>query len=376
MNKLYYIANYPCFEKEHYRFANRAAALQSEYLAQVLKEIEYDVSIISTGVISNRNSLLKKDKGFVRKIEKDIKVIFFPCVDSNNRIVRILARLIYNLRVKSFIKNHDGIYIVYHSVIHYKINDWIKKYGRKLVLEVEEIFADVTQDNVAREKEIQETRKADAYIIPNRMMSPEVTRDKKWVLYHGTCKKEQIMENIFGDGRIHIVYAGTMDPRKVGLMPSLDAALYLDEKYQIHVLAVGYPENQKRIKDRIAKLGKLHCKVSFHEPLDGYEYLQFIQSCDIGLYTQGKEDVDIDTSFPSKLMSYLSNGLRIVATRTKPLELSEISDVIYFSESNSGEDIAKAIISIDFLDGYDGRKKAAEIHKRLKTDLKKLLNTV
>ena len=130
----------------------------------------------------------------------------------------------------------------------------------------------------------------------------------------------------------------------------------------------------KKIKERGAKLSEPHCQISFHDPLDGDDYLKFIQSCEIGLYTQGEDGIDIDTSFPSKLMSYLSNGLRIVATKTKPLELSEISDVIYFSDSNSGEDIAKAILGINFKDGYDGRGKAAEIHERLKKDLRVLLS--
>lgn len=377
MKPIYYIANYPCFEREHYRDANRAAALQSEYLAQTLSEIGYDVSIVSTAISDIRSRVLTIDSRFNRTIDGNVTVVYFTCVNSKFVFLRVLGRFLYKHEVKAFIKKHDGIYVVYHSTFHYKINEWIKKYRRKLILEVEEIYADVTQDKDARLKELRETDKADAYIVPNCMMCPEVTRNKKWALYHGTCKKEPVFENIFNDEKIHIVYAGTMDPRKVGLMPSLDAALYLEEeKYHIHVLAVGYPDNQEKIKERISKFKKPYCQISFHDPLDGDDYLSFIQSCEIGLYTQGKEAIDIDTSFPSKLMSYMSNGLRIVATKTKPLELSEISDVIYFSESNSGEDIAKVIKSIDFSDEYDGRKKAAGIHERLKKDLQVLLKEV
>lgn len=373
MKKIYYIVNYPCFEKEHYRFANRAAALQSEYLAQVLAEVGYDVTLVSTGVQNERNKLLHLDKGFVKNLYRNVKVIYFPFIDSRYAIIRILGRLLYDLSVKSYIRKHDGIYIVYHTIMHYKINKWIKYYNKKFVLEVEEIYADVRQNPTARVKEIEEISRADAYIIPNRMMCPEITRDKRWILYHGTCKKEPRMGKILRDGKIHIVYAGTMDPMKIGLMPSLDVAMYLNDDYHIHVLAVGYPENQKKIKERISRMNQPHCEITFHDPLDGDDYLQFLQNCDIGLYTQNNNDIDINTSFPSKLMSYLSNGLRIVATRTTPLELSEIADMIYFADSNSGEDMAKTIKSIDFSDGYDGRKKLDTIHKRLKADLAELL---
>ena len=377
MKPIYYIANYPCFDIEHYRDANKAAALQSEYLAQTLLELGHDVSIISTALSYNSTNILEIASRFNRSIDGKVKVTFFTCLNSKYAIFRLLGRFWHNYEVKQFIKEHDGIYIVYHSRLHYKINEWIKSYGRKLILEVEEIYADVTQDKKARLKEINETDRADAYIIPNCMMCPEVTRNKNWVLYHGTCRKEPVLKKIFNDGKIHIIYAGTMDPRKIGLMPSLDAALYLDEeKYHIHVLPIGYPDNQKRIKERISKFNKPHCRISFHDPLDGEDYLQFLQSCEIGLYTQGEGDRDINTSFPSKLMSYMSNGLRIVATKTRALELSEISDVIYFSKSNSGEDIAETIKSIDFSDGYDGRKKANEIHERLKKDLQVMLNEI
>lgn len=377
MKPLYYIANFPCFEKNNYRYANRAAALQSEYLSQVLSELGYDVTILSTVTSNACTEIFKINHRFTKMLDGNVNSIYFSCVNSKYRFLRVLGRFLRWYEFKSFIKKHDGIYIVYHSKVHYGINKWIKHYKRKLIIEVEEIYADVTQDKNARMQEIKETDRADAYIIPNMMMSPEVTGDKKWVLYHGTCKKEPIFEKIFNDGKIHIVYAGTMDPRKIGLMPALDAALFLkEEKYHIHVLAIGYPENQLKIKERISKFTAPHCRITFHDPLDGDDYLKFIQSCEIGIYTQGKDDVDIATSFPSKLMSYLSNGLRIVATKTKPLALSEISDVIYFAESNSGEDIAKTIKSIDFSDGYDGRRRAAEIHERLKRDLKLLLEEI
>ena len=373
MKQLYYIANYPSYKEGHYRYANRAAALQSEYLAQALSEIGYEVTIVSTATSDARGNILSLDRGFEQRSD-NYKSLYFGCINSRIIIFRVLGRFFFNCEIKRFINKHNGIYIVYHSKLHYKINRWIKKIRGRFILEVEEIYGDVTQDKFEREKEIKETGFADAYIIPNSMMCPEVTRDKKWVLYHGTCKKEPRLENIFNDDKIHIVYAGTMDPRKVGVMPSLDAALYLDtDKYHIHVLAVGYPENQEKIKERVAKLPEPHCQISFHDPLDGDDYLKFIQSCEIGLYTQGVDDIDKDTSFPSKLMSYLSNGLRIVATKTKPLELSEISDVIYFSDSNSGKDIAKAILGINYEDGYDGRRKASEIHERLKKDLQELL---
>lgn len=374
MKNIVYIANYHCLDNEHYREATKAAATQSEYLLEVLAELGYKVELISTSVANTRKSTLQLAKGFtIVKNEKE-SYRYFVCIDSKYMVFRVIGRWLFNLSIRAYIfKNRNSIFLLYHSFLHYPYYRLLDKLGCKYIIEVEEIYSDVIQDKDKRVEELNAIRKANGYIIPNVMMVPEVTREKRWVLYHGTCKNECRMKKLFNDGKIHIVYAGTMDPRKIGDMPSLDAALYLDENYHIHILAVGYPENVKRIKSRINSFKRTYCQITFHDPLDGDEYLQFLQSCDIGLYTQNNDDVDINTSFPSKLMSYLSNGLRIVAARTEPLERSEIADILYFAKSNNGEDIADRIKSIDFEDGYNSREKLDEIHEKLKVDMKALL---
>ena len=132
MEPIYYIANYPCFEEEHYRDANKAAALQSEYLAQVLSELGYNVSIVSTAIPDSGCNLIKINSRFNRTIAGNVKVVYFTWLNSKNTLLCALGLLLYNHEVKSFIKNNDGIYLVYHSRLHYKINRWIKRYRRKL----------------------------------------------------------------------------------------------------------------------------------------------------------------------------------------------------------------------------------------------------
>ena len=121
-------------------------------------------------------------------------------------------------------------------------------------------------------------------------------------------------------------------------------------------------------------MNNLKCKISYDGVLYGEEYLSFLQSCDIGLYTQ--DSPDVVTSFPSKLMSYLTNGLRIVANKTPVLECSEIKDLICFSEYNEPESVAEAIRRVDFSISYDSRGELQRIHQRLKADLKILLESI
>lgn len=95
--------------------------------------------------------------------------------------------------------------------------------------------------------------------------------------------------------------------------------------------------------------------------LSGEDYIQFIQSCDIGLSTQNPNAEFNDTSFPSKILSYMANGLKVVSIKILALKRSAISDLLCYYEENTSEAIAKAVNDVDFNDGYDSRKRIKEL---------------
>ncbi len=376
LKKIYYIAYFSNNEKKRKRDAVPAADLQVSYLSQVFSEIGYEVEILSPNIPNNGKKIFHIQKGFVKQVEKNINVRYFNCLESSSRIIRYFSRRIAVLSAARYLKGvKDGKIVIYHSRIFYPFYHLLKRIGRDYILELEEIYLDVIGDDKKRKREISEVSKATAYILPSIPLAEEVTQGKKYVLYHGSCRNEKQIGMGFHDGRIHVVYAGTFDPRVIGKLSLIQAAEYLDERYHIHV--IGFGRNQSDVDRIIGEVNEMQgksCKVTYDGLLLGEDYISFLQSCDIGMFSRDPNGRDINSSFPSKIMSYLSNGLHVVATRADSIERSEVGNIVCFCNTNDPKDVADAIMHVDLSVPYDSREKLMEIESRLKVNLKQLLS--
>ena len=72
-------------------------------------------------------------------------------------------------------------------------------------------------------------------------------------------------------------------------------------------------------------------------------------------------------------MSYLSNGLHVVATRAECIEKSEVGNIVHFCDTNEPRDVANAIMSVNINSPYDSRKELKKIEDSLMANLKKFL---
>ena len=108
--------------------------------------------------------------------------------------------------------------------------------------------------------------------------------------------------------------------------------------------------------------------------LSGEQYIRFVQKCSIGLSTQKPDARFNDTSFPSKILSYLANGLRVVSIRIRAVEESPISDLVVYYNEQSPELIAKAITSVDMTCPFDGRDRINKLYQDFAGELDALLD--
>ena len=201
-----------------------------------------------------------------------------------------------------------------------------------------------------------------------------INESKKPEAYiHGTYKVEHDREVSFNDGKIHIVYAGTFDPRKGGATAAA-AAEWLPENYHVHILGFGSDEDTELIKKQINETNvKAKATVTYDGLLSGEEYIQFMQKCQIGLSTQNPNAAFNDTSFPSKILSYMANGLRVVTVRIPAIESSAVGQDVYYYDEQTPQAIAEAVMKIDLNDGYDGRKRIEELDNKFQVDVKGIL---
>ena len=114
------------------------------------------------------------------------------------------------------------------------------------------------------------------------------------------------------------------------------------------------------------------CRVTYDGVLTGEKFSQFLQSCQIGLSTQNPNGAFNDTSFPSKILTYLCNGLKVVSVRIPAVERSAISGAVTFYEEQTPEAIADAILKVK-LDGKDSKDLIRQLDLKCKKELAQLI---
>lgn len=367
MKKIFYLGYYDTPEnKSENRNICLAANNKMTYVVSAVEKLKYSVEIISASQTVNNQ---KYDGKIVNIGEKSHLVLFktFPWGNKLNRIRSVIYSK-YQF-IKYILKNvgKNDTLMVYHSLAYAQIVCILKKIKKfKLVLEVEEIYSDVNNSVKDRKKEFKIFKAADSYIFSTELLNEKINAENKpFSVSYGTYQVEKDRGCKLNDGRKHIVYAGTFDPRKGGVQASLSAVPFLSSQYHMHILGFGSPEETKGVLDEIKRLSETcECKVTYDGLLSGEEYIRFLQSCDIGMSTQSPDGEFNDTSFPSKVLSYLANGLYVVSIEIPVVKRAEISDLISFYKNSSGDEIAQAIQSVSFSDDYDSRARIALLDKK------------
>ncbi len=353
-----------------------AAVNKMNYICEALENNGYNTEIVSaSGAVEKKFCKSKKVK-----LTDKTTLKLFSSLPRLNRIVSVIDRVI--LKTKLFLymiknTNKDSTVMAYHSLGYMSLVKRLKKLkGFKLIIEAEEIYGDVIGNEKTSQKEYEFFKIADGFIFPTELLSEKVNTEKKpEVIIYGTYHIEKEMPKIFSDGKIHCVYAGTFDPRKGGAIASAESAMFLDENYHVHILGFGNEKEKAEMLNTIDSISKKSkAKITYDGLLSGEEYIKFIQSCDIGLSTQNPNGKYNDTSFPSKILSYMANGLRVVSIRIPAIEKSAVGKFMYYYDEQTPENIAKAIKSIDFSEEYDSRKAIGMLDKDFICDLKKMLS--
>lgn len=361
-------------EKRHF---SPAGANKLLYIANSLANLNFKVEILSA-------SFTTLKKGFFTsksiEINDNLELKLYFTFGAKNKIKKFFRKylpinnIFWELIVNT---NRSDTIIVYHS-LNYMIPIMIAKKIKKfnLVLEVEEIYQDVGEfTNRTRRNEYNFFSIADKYIFATELLEEKINLENKpYIIANGAYKVEKNRDVKFDDNRIHIVYAGTFDPRKGGAFAAVEAAEHLSENYHVHIIGFGSEDEKNMLLKKINDISKkTEATITYDGLLAGDEYIRFIQKCDIGLSTQIPEAVYNETSFPSKILSYMANGLRVVSIRIRAVEMSEIGRSIYYYNEQTPEAIAEAISSIDLNSFYDSRELISKLDVSFEESLRKLL---
>ena len=385
MKKIYYLGYFSDNDDENCRKTAPSADTKMKYIITTLKACGYDVEVISFCENDDRNSFFSIHTGYTKDVN-DTKTKFVTNYSSKYRIVRILGRVISHARIKkalmSVCSDPNSIIVVYHSLGLLYIIKFLNKIKHKFILEMEEVYSDVIKAQYLRKREISAVKTASAFIFPTKCLSEVINSNgMPEAIIHGTYQIEKNRNiKLFSKADvntdehiIHCVYAGTLDPLKGGF-DAAAAAEYLPKNYHIHILGFGSDFDIQKMKKYIADISeRANAKVTYDGLLLGEEYIRFIQSCDIGLSTQDPNAAFNGTSFPSKILSYMANGLQVVSIRIPAIETSAIGNSVTYYDEQTPTSIANAIMKVDLSNVKDNREIIKELDNRFKNEICELL---
>lgn len=371
-NKIYYLIH---FDNKTNRNVTPSAITKGKYVASALASCSSEVEIVSLAYPTKDS----QDEVYYQ-VSENVICHLFKGKYSNNRIIRYLNHKLYDKKIRKYLKQKvkkDDIVVVYHSLANMKLVKYIKKnITDKIVYEVEEIYGDVINDEKAKIKELKAFKNASSYIFSNDYLNSIInTKQLPYVTCYGTYEIPTLYKEAFNDNLIHCLYAGTLDRQKQGAAIAINTARYLPNNYIIHILGFGTSQDLSYTKNLIDEINKQYgvTKVIYEGIKLNEEYLKFIQKCQIGLSTQNMDASFNDTSFPSKILSYMSNGLEVVSANIGVVKNSKISQYIHFYEVQDEKEIANVILNINLNAKSNNVDVVKELDKEFKEDLKAML---
>jgi glycosyltransferase involved in cell wall biosynthesis len=377
MKSIKYICSYSIKEIEHENRKHVLSAVNKvDYICSALNKNNIAVQIVSPNWTKNNKGIFYGNDYTIDSLKR---MTNFSTFGARHRIFRIIQCLWSFVQLFFFLiihaKKNENI-IVYHSSLYSIPILWAQKIKKfKIILEVEEIYQDVLNlPNYFKKIECEIIERAAKYIFSTQLLNEKINiANKPNTVIHGTYNVELDRGPKFNDGKIHVVYAGTFDPRKGGALAAA-AAEYLSNNYHVHIIGFGSKDDTNMLLKKIDEISKItEATVSYDGLLSGEEYIQFLQKCDIGLSTQIPEAAYNESSFPSKILSYMANGLRVVSIRIKAIEMSAVGQAVYYYDEPNAEAIANAIISIDINEPYNSRELIRRLDEHFVKNIKKLL---
>ena len=347
MKRIKYFCYYDYRKGKSPREGVQSASTKIDYIVQSINKNGVAVDLISKSGVSEKGFAFDAG-GVIQQGGNTIRhFVSFGCMGSP---LRVLSRWLNTLHFFIWLLFHthqNEQIIVYHSLGYCKILNFLRKIKNLCIIgEVEELYQDVhEQSKSVVNAEYEFINGCAKYLFPTILMNNKFNPSRKpFAIVHGIYKIEEKLEKKFSDGKIHVVYGGTFDPKKGGALVAAEVGRFLPENYVVHICGFGSEADIDRIKTMILDTNaNSYSETRFEGLLRGEDYTRFIQKCHTGLSTQNPTAAFNDTSFPSKILVYLANGLKVVSIRIPVVESCAVVDEISFYDVQSPDKIAEAI---------------------------------
>lgn len=382
MDKVLYVGYYDVLRNGHQiRNYSLAAAKKMNFVFSSVEELGYHVDVVSPAFIKTRDDV--RTRQIRERLETNVDLVLTPSWGAKNKVSRIARVLYSNLWLFSYlIKNtkKGTPVLVYHNyalALSVLAARKIKKFH--LILEIEEQYGMVwklTPYQKWKENALLKNGKKDALVV-SELLAEKLGIVNPIVSYGSySAFKGVIPERTTGDGKIKLVYTGSIDRVKGSAFTAIEAMKYLPDNYELKISGPVVAKDKNDFDELVERTNKVCGRnaVEYLGLLDERQYERLLLSANIALNPQ-KEGGFGQYLFPSKILTYMSYGLPVVSTRGESIVKSKVADLITFSDDYSGESVAKAIRNVNIKESTIYLEKLDDLKKEFLTEIDKVLCT-
>ena len=381
MKKVLYVGYYDILrDGKQIRNYSLAAAKKMGFVFDSIAELGYHVDIISPSFIKTRDSI--KTNQTREELKPDIDLVLTPSWGAKNKLSRIARVLRSEIWLFTYLLKNAGKnepVLVYHNYalsLPVLAAQKIKKFH--LILEIEEQYSMVwqlTPYQKWKEDLLLKKGKKDTLVV-SELLADKLGIENPIVSYGSySAYKGIIPERSYDNGKIVLIYTGSIDKVKGSAFTAIEAMKYLPENYELKISGPISEKDRKDFNDAVTKINSESNRkaVEYMGLLDEHEYEQLLLSANIALNPQ-KEGGFGQYLFPSKILTYMSYGLPVVSTKGESITRSEVADLITFADDYSGESVAKAIRNVEIKEPSVYIKKLDWLKKQFSEKIEKILS--
>lgn len=357
-----------------------SAANKMDYIASALNEAEYKVHIISPSWMERGKNQPVFEKTKKESIYSWKKLTSASSWNSRTKLglfLQIIWSMFWLFAFLVINTKRDEKILVYHSpwfALPVIMAKRIKKFN--LILEVEEIYSRVwTIRKPLPRWEKMLIDGASSYLIVSESLEKYLPNKPKIVVY-GCYETDKYLKLKKPEDEIRIVYAGLIDDNNGGAFNLVDCVDFLPDNYIIKIIGYGNERDIEYLKAKIYSKNsdKKRTCCGFYGVKRDDDYTNFLSECDIGVNSQINGQ-NMQTAFPSKILSYMTHNLAVVSTPIESVMNSLLASYICFSEDNTPESIASAITRVDFNTLNNPREKISKLHLTFVDSLRELMTS-
>lgn len=376
--RVFYVCFYSDPETESAIVTYPSVISKIDYIVEKIKKSKAEVILLS--IAPSCKGLFT---GYSKIIDELETHVYLRSRKSSQWLQKRINFVVHNARILLYllknIRKNDRI-LVYHSLYNrFWLRVLYKLVPDKIILQIEDVFSELTPVTAKwKSSEWKLLHQMKKCICVNDIIYRELSDVPQKVISYGSYATLPQYDVVQYEA-IRLVYAGVIEQERNAAFLAVKAMQFLNLNYELHILGFGNDEDIEALQNLITQVNNQKKKISaiYHGRMAGETYWQFLQSCDIALSTHAytpQTQSSADYTFPSKVLTYLANGLRVVAQRLEVLECSSIADQLCFYENPNPQEIAEAVSFIDLKKSFDSRTVIANLDQHFEYELSRILD--